>query len=499
MQENTNRAIVINTIVMYLRLGITSIAGLFTTRYALQALGANDFGIFSVVGGVISLITIINTIMLSTSMRFISVAIGKGDNAATNKVFNVSLSIHVFIALLMSCLAMPAGQWYIINFVNFEGDINLVIQVFNISIIGSVISFIGTPYEGLLTAKEKFVVLSSAHVLFSLIKVFVAYLLITHFEDKLYVYTLTVTICTCAPTLIYMLYCHSKWQTLTRWKIVKDKTLYKEILLFSRWVGFGAIAQVGQAQGAALLVNAFFNTVMNTAQGIALSIKGLIMMVAQNLTRSISPQITKSYVAGNHDRCQMLIATSSKLSFLVMLAISVPFMVDVDFILNLWLGSIPEYASHFVYLMIVEGLISTFNMGLAEAIFANGNIKNYQLLVNSNILLSIVVAYFVLRTGVPAYSLYYVYICFAIINTIVRQVIMHKTLGYDNMYLVKKSYLPSILVVLAFLPFLWVKFSVHPIVEIVLAEVYLCVLIFFIGLSKTERNSIIRKLTRYAK
>lgn len=497
MQENTNKAIVVNTIVMYLRLGITSIAGLFTTRYALQALGVSDFGIFSVVGGIISLITIINTIMLSTSMRFISVSVGRSDDQATNKVFNVSLSIHILIALLMAFIAIPIGKWYIINFVNFEGNINIVVQVFNISIIGSVISFIGVPYEGLIIAKEKFIVTGITNVFFSIIKALISYLLILHFENKLYVYAITVAICTCAPTFIYILYGYIKWHSLTKVKIVKDLALYREIILFSRWVGFGAVAQVGQSQGAALLVNVFFNTVMNTAQGIALTIKSLIMMVSQNLTKSISPQITKSYVAGNHNRCKLLIAMSSKFSFLAMMIISVPFIIDVNYLLNLWLGGVPEFAPKFVYLIIIDSLVSAFNMGLSEAIFANGNIKQYQLVINSNILLSIFVAYVVLKAGAPAYSLYYVYIGVAVVNTFVRQIILHKTLGYDNVYLIRKAYLPSIMVVIAFLPFLLIHFSMHPLLKYVIAELYLCILIYYIGLSKSERTYIVDKIKGY--
>ena len=494
MQENTNKTIVLNSIVMYLRLGITAVAGLFTTRYALQALGANDFGIFSVVGGIVSLITIINTIMMSTSTRFISVSVGKGEDVETNRIFNVSLSIHVIIALLMLVLALPIGWLYITNYVNFDGDISNVVKVFNITIVWSILSFIGVPYSGLLMAKEKFFIFSVFEIIFSLIKAIITYFLVIAFDDKLYVYAMTVSICACAPTFIYMLYCHIKWPVLTRWRIVKDKTLYKNILLFSRWVGFGAVAQVGQAQGAALLVNTFFNTVMNAAQGIALSVKTLIMMVAQNLTRPISPQITKAYVAGNHDRCKTLIVASSKFSFFVMLLVSVPFIVDADFLLTLWLGGVPAYAPRFVYLMVIDSLISSFNMGVAEVIFANGNIKRYQLIVNTNILLSIVIAYIVLKLGAPAYSLYYVYIVISVVNTFVRQWIMHKTVGYDNMFLLRNSYLPSVCVVLLFLPFLLLKTTLHPVLVIALAEMYVCCLIFCVGLSKQERAFIINKI-----
>ena len=170
MQENTTRAIVVNSLVMYLRLAVTAVAGLLTTRYALQALGANDFGIFSVVGGVVSLITVVNAIMVSTSSRFISVAVGRGDDSATNRIFNVCLMLHAAIALLLALVAIPAGRWYISEYVNFDGNIAEVIRVFNITILWSLLSFVGVPYNGLLMAKEKFVVFSLVEILFSVAK-----------------------------------------------------------------------------------------------------------------------------------------------------------------------------------------------------------------------------------------------------------------------------------------------------------------------------------------
>ena len=222
-------------------------------------------------------------------------------------------------------------------------------------------------------------------------------------------------------------------------------------------------------------------------------------MFAQNVTKSISPQITKSYAIGDHDRCKFLVATASKFSFFVMAVISLPFLMTTEYIYELWLGTIPEYAITFVRLMIIQALICTFNAGISDAIFASGKVKLYQNILNTNLLLSIPVSFLILKNGAPVYSLLYVSIVVQIINVFVRQWIMHKTLGYDNVYLVKNSYLPSILVVLTFLPILLIKTPFHPIIEIVIAETYLCILIFIIGLSKAERDSIIRKISGYAK
>ncbi len=499
MIENSNKAIVINTTIMYIRLAIIAVAGLFTTRFALNALGVVDFGLFSVVGGIISFVAIFNTIMVSTTTRFISVAIGIGDQEKVNNVFNVNLSVHLAIAIATAGIALPIGNWYIANYVNFDGDIGLAIDVYNITVIGSIVSFIGVPYHGLLMAKERFFVFCATDAVFCLVKMAFAFLLQYYFANKLSVYSWIITTCTGAPTLVYMMYCHKVWPQMTKWKIVKDRKLYKEVASFAGWMSYGVVASIGESQSRTLLVNMFFNTIMNAALGVAGTINGFISMFSQNVTKSISPQITKSYAIGDHERCKFLVAMASKYSFFVMAIISLPFLVITEYIYQLWLGSVPEYAVVFVRLMIIQSLICTFNAGVSDAIFASGNVKLYQNVLNTNLLLSIPIAYFILKSGAPAYSLCYVSIIAQTINVFVRQWIMHKVLNYDNMFFIKKSYFPSIMVIILFLPFILLNISLHPIVEIIVAELYLCALIFFVGLSKSERSSIINRIVGYAK
>lgn len=495
MLENTNKAIFVNTIIMYVRLALVATAGLFTTRFALNALGVVDFGLFSVVGSIISFVAILNTIMVSTSTRFISVAIGKGNENEVNDIFNVNLSIHFAIAIITICFAIPIGNWYINNYLNFDGDIDLAVKVFNITVIGSIVSFIGVPYHGMLMAKERFLVFCLTDVAFCIFKMAGAFLLQYYFSDKLSVYSWIITLCTGAPTFIYMLYCHRIWPNMTRWKIVKNKKLYREVSSFAGWMSYGVVASVGESQSQSLLVNAFFNTAMNAAMGVASTINGFIQMFTQNVTKSISPQITKSFAIGNHHRCLQLVALSSKASFFVISIIAVPFLIGTEYVYELWLGFVPEYAVTFVRLMILQSLICAFNAGISEVIFASGKIKLYQNLLNSNVLLSIPIAYILLKHSNFVNSLFYVAIGVQLINVFVRQWILYKTVGYDNMYLIRNSYLPSIIVIVLFLPFMLVKLPIHTILVIIIAEIYLCILIALFGISKDERRYLVDKVT----
>lgn len=491
MQENTNRAIAFNSIVLYGKMGITTICALLTTRFALQALGVVDFGLFAVLGGIISFISIFNTIMISTSNRFIAVAIGKGNIIEANKQFNVNLSIHIAIALLVLIVAIPIGEWYIPRYVNYEGPLSNAMIVYFIAIIGCIISFVGVPYNGLLMAKEKFIVFSLVEVVSHILKLIVAWLLINHFEQKLFIYTIAMAVLTGLHTVVYFVYCYNHYREIVRFKIVRDRLMYKKVFSFSAWVAIGAFAHIGKNQGAALIVNAFFNTIMNTAMGIASSVNGYVVLFAQNITQPIAPQITKSYAKGNRDRTDELLIMSTKFSFLFTLLVGSVFMVAPDYLLRLWLGEVPPYATIFLVLFIIDNLILSLNSGVQNIIFASGKLKLYQLSSSFLNVLSILIGFFVLRGGAPAYYLIVAYIIVSVIRFFVIQWVLHFTLQYDNKKLWKNSYIPSLLIVFLFLPIFFIPDLIHPLTKLIVSSIYLCVLEYFIGLNKKERGWLI--------
>ena len=494
MQENTNKSIFVNSIILYVRLFITAVAGLFTTRFALLALGANDFGLFSVVGSVISFIAIINTIMLSTSNRFIATTIGKGNVVKINEIFNVDLVIHILIAIITLAIAYPLGNWYILTYINYDGNIDSVLTVYHVTIIGSVASFVGVPYNGVLIAKERFLAFSLTEILASLVKVIVSYILIRHFTDKLWVYSLTICLTTAFPALVFAVYCKKHFPEIVAFNFIKHWKPYKEILSFSVWVGYGAIATIGKTQGAALIVNSFFNTTMNTALGIANSVNSIFLMFANSINRSISPQIVKSFAAGDTKRSEQLVIIASKYSFLALLFVVSPFLVAPEWLFTLWLGVVPDFVVIFSALIIIDTLIGIFNAGIPDLIFASGKIRWYQITINTMFLLSVVVAYFVLQRGAPAYYLQITYIVFSFIILIVRQIILNKVIKFDNWQLINKSYVPCLKVLILFIPTFVLKEYMHPIAIILASIVYLSFLYFFIALNKKERTFLIDTL-----
>lgn len=494
MQENTNKAIAINSLIMYARMAINTILALVTTRFALQALGVNNYGLFSVCGSIISFIGVFNTIMLSTCNRFLAVAIGKGDENNINKVFNINLSIFIGCAFLMMVLTLPLGLWYVYTHLNYDGPIENAVMVFVLSVLGSIFSTLAIPYNGMLMAKERFFLFSFVDVFIHVIRFFVIFALVYYFSEKLLIYTLLQVFTVCLPAIVYYLYCHKIFPNIVQWKPVHDKNAYKEVFAFSGWVAYGAFASVARQQAAAILVNLFFNTVMNTALGIANTMNMYVSMFANNLTQPMQPQITKSYAAGNTKRTDELLVMSTKYSFLMMLLLGSAFFVGTDWIVDLWLGQVPPYVSSFVILLIIDNLVLSFNSGLSLVLFASGKIALYQIVINTLRLITILFAYIILKSGSEPQALFYSYIIFSILIVFATQWCLRKTLHYDISSLVRKSYIPSLLTLLSFLPILFLQINVHPLTRILLTMLYLLIIEFFVGLSKHEREGITRRI-----
>lgn len=497
MQENTNRAIAYNSVIIYGKLIINTICVLLSTRFALQALGVVDFGLYAVLGGIISFIGIFNTIMLSTSNRFIAVAIGKGNVEEINTQFNANLIVHIAIAIIALFVAFPIGEWYIPRFVNYDGALSNAMMVYYVSVLGSILSFVGVPYNGLLMAKEKFLVFSIVEVLSHVLKLIVAWVLVYEFEQKLLIYTITMSILTAGPALIYIIYCRKYYYPMVRLKWVSDKTEYSQIFGFSAWISIGAMAYVGRNQGAALIVNTFFNTVMNSAMGVANSINSYIGLFAQGLTQPMQPQIVKSYASGDFERTDELLIMSTKYSFMLTLLVGSVFLAAPEWLLGLWLAKVPPYASTFLVLFIIDSVVRSLNAGVGNIIFASGKLSLYQTLVTILNILAIVLGYFVLKVGAPAYYLLAAYIFVSICMFFAIQYSLKKTLLYDNRKLWKNSYIPSLITAILFVPALFLPDVCHPAIKIGIALVYLSCLEWLICLTNKEKVSLLNFAKRF--
>jgi len=500
--EQDNKRILSNSIILYIRLIFTSIIGLVVTRVILKNLGIDDFGIYSVIGGVVTLIGFINTVMLSTSNRFIAFELGKGTTGNINKIFNVCLNIHAAVALLALLLGVAIGEWYIHRYINIpDGKLIEAIWVFRFSLLGSIVSFVGVPYIGLLLAKEKFLVFCAVDILMSVCKLIISYEIVYVQTERLVVYAALMAVVTALPTILYAIYCNRKYLELIRYRFYRKWSEYKEIFGFSVWIGYGALASVAKMQGAALIINYFFGAALNSALGVAFTVNSVIVTFAGNVGKAISPQITKSYAAGNIKRTEDLVIADSKYTFFLLTIPALPILLEIDAVLKLWLTVVPPYTGIFIKLMMVDALIGALNAGVPNAIFATGNIKWYQLIINTLFLLSLPIAFVTLKMGAEPYALLYAYIGVSFVALFVRQILLYRIVKFNTKRLLIKSYLPAFLVSLSVSPtYFLLRTEIHPMLVILISICYLLVLIFLIGLTSVERKTITHairsKLTR---
>lgn len=492
VQENTNKAIAFNTLILYIRLFLNTLTTLFATRYALKALGLVDYGLFAVLGGVLSFISIFNTILVATTNRYISVAIGKGDKILANTQFNITVVIHITIAIITAILAVPLCRFYVYNYLNYQGDLNIAFIVMLISLIGSIISFISVPYNGVLIAKERFSVYCVTDIVVYFGKLLLSLSLFYFVAHKLLIYAIGLSILTALPTIVYYLYCKIHFPEIVYFRVIKDKYKYFDILKFSGWVSYGAIAVVGKNQGSQILVNTFFNSIMNASLGLANNINSLINLISQNIAQPVVPQLMKSYACGDYERCNTLLVFSTKFTYLISFLVAFPIMIETEWIFKIWLDEVPPFAVQFTRLLLIDTLITSLNSGISNLIFASGKIKLYQIIVNTLRLMSVFMAFVFLKYGFECYSLMYTYIFFSIIIFFITQWILRKTLDYNNKLLWVKSYVPSIIVTLLCVPLLISSLPFHPICNMLIVTLYAICVIWFVAFNKDERNSIIQ-------
>jgi O-antigen/teichoic acid export membrane protein len=492
-----NSKIIKNSGILYVRLIITSIVGLISTRLLLQALGVSDFGLYNVVGSIVVMMGFLNTVMISTTYRYIAFEMGKGNLDGINQVFNISLVIHFCLGILLVLFAETIGSFYIHNYLEVPADqINDAYFVFRFSIWGTVFTIISIPYQGLITAQEKFFVRASLEIIGSVLRLGAVLLVVSYLGNRLKLYSILMMIVMIIPAILYYYYSKKEYATFIRFKFQKDWDKYKEMLGFSGWIMIGAGAHVGKSQGAALIINSFFGTVLNATFGIANQVSMIISMFSKNLSQAAIPQIIKNYGGNNTVRSTELTLYISKYSFFLMLLPALPILLETDYILKLWLVDIPVYTTIFIKLFIIYALIESLNSGIPAIIQASGKIKWFQLINSTILLLSLPVAYFLFRLGLPPYYITIVFISAIILTTLITLVLLKKIISFNIRELIHKVYFRVILVTLLLMPLLYIRNLIAEsfgrlVIISILSVVLYFIVIYFVGLEKVERKAVI--------
>lgn len=447
MKENSK--IIKNSLILYLRLIVVSIVGLLSSRFILQALGASDFGLYNVVGGIVFMMAFLNNVMVSTTYRFIAFELGKEKNSDVNSVFNVSLLIHIGLALLVVVIAESLGVYYIKNYLNVNnGKIDDALFVFHLSIASTFVSIISVPHQGLITAKEKFWINAIAEISRSVLALMVVLIVFNYDGNRIRLYSILITIVTLIPSIIFIVYGYKRFPNITRWNFQKELKYYKEMFSFSIWIMFGAGASAAEVQISSMIINRFFGTLLNASFGIANQVNTMVKMFSQSLNQAAIPQITKSFSGGDTNRTLQLVIFSSKYSFLLMLIPSLPILLETDYILTLWLKNVPDNTSIFVQFMILNALITTMSAGIPAAVHATGKIKYFQIILSTVVLLGLPISYYLFKLGFPAYTILVTYTVISLVNLVIRQYLLKKLIQFNVKEFISRAYLRMIYVML---------------------------------------------------
>ncbi len=491
-----NSLIIRNSGILYVRLLFTSVIGLFTSRFIIRSLGASDFGLYSVVGGVVVMMAFLNTVMVSTTFRYIAFEMGKGNKEGVNRVFNISLVIHLCLALLVLGLTETAGVYYINKYLNIEaGRIPDALFVLRFSAYATMISIVSIPFQGLVTAQENFGTQAKIEITRSVLSFFVAVIIVYYTGNRIRLYSLLISIVSIFPAILFLIYCKRKYSEIVKWNFQREKSKYKEMIAYTGWLMFGTAAWVGQRQGSDLIINAFFGTVLNAAMGIANQVNGIVLMFARNLGQAAIPQITKSVSSENSERTTTLVTYISKYTCFLMLLPALPILLETDFLLRLWLGNLPPYTVLFCQLLIFIAIIESLSSGIPAVIQATGKIKFFMLIIGLISLLGLPVAYILFKLGYPPYTILVIYVVTAIANIVVGQILLKYIINFNVLLFLKTSYLKVFYVFCIIAPLFFIR-DIFPtglarfILFSIFAVGWLLLAIYFAGLEKKEKDML---------
>ena len=362
------------------------LVGLYTVRMVLSILGTEDYGIYNVVAGMVVFFTFLNGAMTSSIQRFLNFALGQKDTEHARNVYSVSFTIYVLIAILIVVLSQTVGLWFFHTQLNIPAERQqAAFAVYQFSVVALIIGILQIPYRATIVAYEKmsfFAMLSIVEALFKLANVVI--LKFTTF-DKLMVYAFFICIAETVIFFIYKLYCNRAF-VIARFRYCKDRELFRQLLAFSGWSFFGSLASLGRDQGAHILVNIYFGVGINAAMGIASQVGAGVYSCLINFLSASDPQIIKSYSVKDYEYFMQLIFWITRLSFCLLLLFVLPLLINLEFVLKIWLNNVPEYTAAFTRLILLSSLISAIAGPLSTSIRATGDIKRYQLILSCFVL-----------------------------------------------------------------------------------------------------------------
>ena len=497
IQQN-NKRIAKNTIFLSIRMVIVLLISLYTSRVILQTLGVEDFGIYNVVGGFVSMFAFLNTTMNNAIQRFYNYENGKSGDEGETRVYNTALLIQILLAVLVLILTETIGLWYINNKMVIPPDRFSAAQwIFQFAVISLIILILQIPYSAAIMAHERMDYYAVVSVLDAILKLVIALLIPYIPYDKLIGYGALLLGISIINFLLYYVYAKVKFERLKIiWKF--EKGIFNSMLSFSGWNLFGSFARVMKEQGLNMVLNLFFGPVVNAARGIAYQVSGALHGFVNNITIASRPQLTHAYAQGNVNRTMTIMFSVSKLCYVTLLLMALPIMMEIDFILKIWLGdTIPDNTNVFVIIVIITSLIHVFNPPTSFVVHATGKMSRYQLVMGGINLAIIPVAYLFLLSGSPAIIAFVVSAVFTLIGQIaailvLRTLVLFSIKQYVNEVIIPTFIVTVISVVVSYIPFSLMSGGWLRLIVIVCSSTLAIILsTYLFGLTSKEKELVV--------
>ena len=499
MGSTANRVIK-NTGFLYAKMGITMFVSLYTTRLILNSLGASDFGIFNIVGGAIAMLGFLNAAMASATQRFMSYSEGEGDKEKQKSIFNVSCVLHLGISLIVGIALLIAGYFFFNGILNIPQErIFAAKVVYGSLIVSTMFTVMTVPYDAAMNAHENMKYYAIVGVFESFLKLAVAFACVYTVYDKLIVYGILMACIPLITLTIMRVYCHKHYEEcVIAPRVYWKKGLMKKMTSFAGWNLFSSSVTMISAYGQGIILNSFFGTVLNAAQGIALQINGQLQVLSSNMLKAVNPILGKSVGAHNTDLLIKSTMLGAKYAAALYSLVAIPLFIETPYILDLWLYNVPEWTVIFVRFQLLRSFIEFQFVTLPSSISATGKIRKYSFYSSLSNFLQLPVIYILFKLGYPPYFMYVSAIIFG--NLLVYGIAMYfarKNYSLPIIVYIKTVLFPiyfallgTLVVLNALLSFMNISNLICLIVFILISFVVYS-LSFFLLCSKDEKNQIV--------
>ncbi len=505
VSNNSSATIAKNTMMLYIRMFLVMGMTLYTSRVVLSALGAENYGVYSVVGGVVAMFGFLTTTMSTCTQRFLTMALGGGGDidVEVSKVFSTSIVVHAILALVILILSESVGLWFFYNkLVLPSQSVDSAFWVYQLSVVSSMIMVLCVPYSALIIANQRmaaFAYISIAEA----VGLLVVALVVAHSQaDRLVLYSALVFGAQCVVRVAYLLYCRVNIASQCQISKPNDGDLFRRIIAFAGWDTYGNASVLARTQGVNVLLNLFFGTLLNAAAGIATQVQGAMMMFANNIVMAVRPQIVVAYASSSFERMNYLLYRTSIFTFILLAMLSVPVIIETPYLLGLWLGDVPEYCAIFCRLTLIFNLFALLSSVVMVGIHATGYVKRPSL-INGTLYLAVVpISYIFYRAGYPPSVAYIFNILAVMVGMTLNVWTLHKHLpifsftGFIRKVALRAVIYLVVIMSLAYLVVVFIESDFLRLFCVASLSFVASLAVSFVELTQDERELLLKKLER---